>query len=74
MNFAAGSSRRRWPQRQPKNLRHGAPMRLLSERVINAEALRGLDKLSPRYLDLVGHHLPSFLRPFGRLFPVCQAR
>jgi SAM-dependent methyltransferase len=45
-----------------------APMRLLSERVINAEVLRGLDNLAPRYLDLVGHHLPAFLRPFGRLF------
>jgi SAM-dependent methyltransferase len=45
-----------------------APMRLLSKRVINAEVLRGLDKLAPRYLDLVGHHLPAFLRPFGRLF------
>jgi ubiquinone/menaquinone biosynthesis C-methylase UbiE len=45
-----------------------APMRPLSERVINAEVLRGLDNLAPRYLDLVGHHLPAFLRPFGRLF------
>jgi len=45
-----------------------APMRLLSERVINAEVLRGLDNLAPRYLDLVGHHLPACLRPFGRLF------
>jgi ubiquinone/menaquinone biosynthesis C-methylase UbiE len=45
-----------------------APMRLLSERVINAEVLRGLDNLAPRYRDLVGHHLPAFLRPFGRLF------
>jgi ubiquinone/menaquinone biosynthesis C-methylase UbiE len=45
-----------------------APMRLLSERVINAEVLRGLDNLAPRYQDLVGHHLPAFLRPFGRLF------
>ena len=45
-----------------------APMRLLSQRVINADVLRGLDQLSPRYLDLIGHHLPSFLRPFGRLF------
>jgi hypothetical protein len=43
-------------------------MRLLSERAINAEVLRRLDKLSPRYLDLVGHRLPSFLRAFGRLF------
>ena len=45
-----------------------APLRLLSERVINEEVLRGLDKLSPRYRELVGQHLPSFLRPFGRLF------
>ena len=45
-----------------------APMRLLSERVINAEVLRGMEKNSPRYLDLVGRHLPAFLRPFGRLF------
>ena len=45
-----------------------APMRLLSERVINADVVRGLDKLAPQYLDLVGHHLPAFLRPFGRLF------
>ncbi len=45
-----------------------APMRMVSERVINPEVLRGLDNLAPRYLDLVGHHLPAFLRPFGRLF------
>ena len=45
-----------------------APLRLLSERVINAEVLRGLDGLAPRYQELVGHHLPAFLRPFGRLF------
>ena len=45
-----------------------APMRVVSERVINAEVLRGLDNLAPRYLDLVGQYLPPFLRPFGRLF------
>ena len=45
-----------------------APMRMVSERIINAEVLRGLDKNSPRYLDLVSRHLPVFLRPFGRLF------
>lgn len=67
MNFAVGSSRFRWPRRRPKHLRQ-RPMRLLSERAINAEVLRGLDKLSPRYLDVLGHHLPSFLRPFRRLF------
>ena len=28
MNFAAGSSRFRWPQRRPKHLRHGEPCRV----------------------------------------------
>ena len=44
-----------------------APMQLLSERVINAEVLRGMEKNSTRYLELIGH-LPVFLRSFGRLF------
>ena len=44
------------------------PMRMVSERVINEEVLRGLDKNSPRYQDLVVRHVPVFLRPFGRLF------
>ena len=46
----------------------GMPMRMVSERVINAEVLRGLDKNSPRYRDLVGRHVPRFLQPFGRVF------
>jgi SAM-dependent methyltransferase len=45
-----------------------APMRMLSKRVINAEVLRGLENNSQRALDLVGNHLPSFLRPFGMFF------
>ena len=45
-----------------------APMRLVSERVINADVLRGLDNLAPRYRELVRQTLPAFLRPFGRLF------
>jgi ubiquinone/menaquinone biosynthesis C-methylase UbiE len=45
-----------------------APLRPLSERVINPEVLRGLNELAPRYLHLVNRHLPVFLRPFGRLF------
>jgi ubiquinone/menaquinone biosynthesis C-methylase UbiE len=45
-----------------------APMRMLAERVINADVLRGLDKNSQRSLDLITRHLPAFLRPFGRLF------
>jgi SAM-dependent methyltransferase len=44
------------------------PLRLVSERVINAEVLRGLEKNSQRALDLVDNHLPAFLRPFGRFF------
>ena len=27
-----------------------------------------MEKNSPRYLDLIGRHLPAFLRPFGRFF------
>lgn len=44
-----------------------APMRLISERVINPEVLRGLEKNSTRSQELIGH-LPVLLRPFGRLF------
>ncbi len=45
-----------------------SPLRKVSERVINAEVLRGLDGNSPRYLDLVDRNLPAVFRPFGRLF------
>ncbi len=44
------------------------PMQMVSKREINEEVLRGLDKNSPRYRDLVVHHVPRFMRPFGRLF------
>jgi hypothetical protein len=44
-----------------------APMRLLSERVINPEVLRGLEMNSARSFELIGH-LPAVFRPFGRLF------
>src|ERR1700736_117063 len=46
----------------------GMPMRMVSERVINAEVLRGMEKNSPRYRDLVGRYVPRFLQSFGRLF------
>ena len=46
----------------------GMPMRTVSQREINAEVLRGLDKNSPRYRDLVGRRVPRFLQPFGRFF------
>ncbi len=44
------------------------PMRMASEREINAEVLRGLDDNSARYQDLVGRHVPKVLQPFGRFF------
>ncbi len=44
------------------------PMRMVSEREINADVLRGLDSNSTRYRDLIGRHVPKFLQPFGRLF------
>ena len=43
-------------------------MRQVSERVINPEVLRGLEKNSQRSVDLIGRLLPTFLRPFGRRF------
>ncbi|HJT92309.1 MAG TPA: class I SAM-dependent methyltransferase [Mycobacterium sp.] len=45
-----------------------APMTLVSERVINAEVLRGMERNSQRSLDLIDRCLPAVLRPFGRLF------
>jgi ubiquinone/menaquinone biosynthesis C-methylase UbiE len=44
-----------------------APMRKLSERIINPEVLRGMEQNSKRYLELI-NRLPVFLRSFGRLF------
>jgi ubiquinone/menaquinone biosynthesis C-methylase UbiE len=45
-----------------------APLLVLSERVINPEALRGMDKNAQQSLDLIRRCLPAVLRPFGRLF------
>jgi ubiquinone/menaquinone biosynthesis C-methylase UbiE len=45
-----------------------APMRQLAGRVINMEVMRGLEKNSPRWLDLIDRHLPRFLHHFGREF------
>ena len=44
------------------------PMRMVSKRVINEEVLRGLDRNSPRYRELVGRYVPKSLQFFGRLF------
>ena len=44
------------------------PMRMESKRIINDEVLRGLDKNAARYQELVVHHVPRLMRPFGRVF------
>ena len=43
----------------------GAPMRRLSYEVIDAQVLRGLEKNTPRILDLIGR-VPTFLHRIGR--------
>jgi hypothetical protein len=40
-------------------------MRMLSREVINAQVLRGLEKNTPRILDLIGR-LPTFMHRIGR--------
>jgi ubiquinone/menaquinone biosynthesis C-methylase UbiE len=47
-----------------------AQMRRVSARVINAEVLRGLEKNSPRSMELINRYLPAFMRRFGREFAV----
>jgi hypothetical protein len=50
-----------------------APMALRSERVVNAEVLRGIEKNTHHWsLILLDRHLPAFLRRFGREFAVAQ--
>ncbi|VBA49864.1 Phthiotriol/phenolphthiotriol dimycocerosates methyltransferase [Mycobacterium attenuatum] len=45
-----------------------APLRQLSQREINAEVLRGIEKNSTKSRELVDRHLPAFLRFAGREF------
>ena len=45
-----------------------APLQILRTRNINAEVLRGMDRNSPRSLDLISRHLPKFLHALGRDF------
>lgn len=40
----------------------GAPMRMLSQREINAETLRGMDKNSQQWVDMIDRRMPAFLR------------
>jgi len=49
-----------------------APMGLRSERIVNAEVLRAIEKNSHWSLNLLDRHLPAFLRSFGREFAVTQ--
>ena len=50
----------------------GAPMRLRSERVINAEVVRGIEKNSHWSVNLLDRHLPAFLHRLGHEFAVAQ--
>ena len=43
----------------------GAPMRMLSHEDINAQVVRGMEKNTPRILDLIGR-MPTILRRIGR--------
>jgi SAM-dependent methyltransferase len=45
-----------------------APLKMLRQRNINAEVLRGMTRNSPRSQDLVARHLPKFLRSLGADF------
>jgi ubiquinone/menaquinone biosynthesis C-methylase UbiE len=44
------------------------PLRMLAEKDINAEVLRAMEQNAQQSLDLINRHLPSLLRPYGRLF------
>jgi ubiquinone/menaquinone biosynthesis C-methylase UbiE len=45
-----------------------APMRMLSEREINEEVLRAMERNAQQSLELIERNLPAVLRPYGRLF------
>jgi fatty-acid O-methyltransferase len=44
----------------------GASMRMLSQREINAEVMRGMEKNSQRWLDVIDRHTPAFLHGVAR--------
>jgi fatty-acid O-methyltransferase len=50
-----------------------APLRMLSQRVINAEVVRGMDKNSHQWRDRIDRHVPAFLRSLARDFAGVQA-
>jgi ubiquinone/menaquinone biosynthesis C-methylase UbiE len=45
-----------------------APLKILHQRTINPEVLRGMDRNSQRSQDLVARHLPKFLHSLGADF------
>jgi ubiquinone/menaquinone biosynthesis C-methylase UbiE len=45
-----------------------SPLKIIHQRSINAEVLRGMERNSPRSLDLIARHLPRFLHSLGRDF------
>ena len=49
-----------------------APLKMLKQRVINAEVLRGMDANSQRSLGLIVGHLPKFMHNLGRDFAGVQ--
>jgi ubiquinone/menaquinone biosynthesis C-methylase UbiE len=46
------------------------PMRIVSEKNISEQVLRGLHLNSPRSTELINRYMPAFLRRFGREFAV----
>jgi SAM-dependent methyltransferase len=48
------------------------PLRILRQRNINAEVLRGMNRNSSRSMDLIARHLPKFLHGLGRDFAGTQ--
>lgn len=52
-----------------------APMRLLSQRSINAQVLRGLARNSTQqFLDQINRHLPAFLHKLPTISSACRVR
>jgi len=45
-----------------------APLKILHQRNISAEVLRGMNRNSPRSQDLIARHLPKFLHALGADF------
>ena len=48
------------------------PLRMVSERIIDEQVLRGLKANSPRSVELINRHLPAVLHRFGREFAVVE--